>query len=91
MTAQGEDWMQCLLSILTVKWPGLPLISWMPRAAAYLSHAGSAMYAEKGYCTVPARHEAAQRGDHLAAIQRSNITSADEQPSLPYSVDRAFV
>ena len=32
-------------------------------------------YAEKGYGTAPARQAAAQRGCHLAAIQRNNLTT----------------
>jgi transposase, IS5 family len=31
------------------------------------------IYGEKGYCTAPARQAAAQRGWHLAAIQRNNM------------------
>ncbi|MCW5783666.1 MAG: transposase [Nitrospirales bacterium] len=34
-----------------------------------------AIYGEKGYCTAPAQQAAAQRGCHLAAIQRNNMTT----------------
>lgn len=34
-----------------------------------------AIYGDKGYCTAPAQQAAAQRGCHLAAIQRNNMTT----------------
>ena len=44
-----------------------------------------AVYADKGYCTAPARHAAAQRGCHLAAIQRNNMTTKNRDRDRWYT------
>lgn len=47
------------------------------------------VYADKGYCTAPARHAATQRGCHLAAIQRNNMTTKNRDRDRWYAHLRA--
>jgi IS5 family transposase len=48
-----------------------------------------AVYADKGYCTAPARQAAAHRRCHLAAIQRNNMTTKNRDRDRWYSHLRA--
>jgi IS5 family transposase len=48
-----------------------------------------AVYGDKGYCTAPARQAAAQRGCHLAAIQRNNMKTKHRDRDRWYSHLRA--
>lgn len=48
-----------------------------------------AVYGDKGYCTAPARQAAAQRGCHLAAIQRNNMKTKNRDRDRWYSHLRA--
>jgi len=48
-----------------------------------------AIYGDKGYCTAPARQAAAQRGCHLAAIQRNNMKSKNRDRDRWYTHLRA--
>jgi IS5 family transposase len=48
-----------------------------------------AIYGDKGYCTAPARQVAAQRGCHLAAIQRNNMKTKNRDRDRWYSHLRA--
>ena len=47
------------------------------------------MYADKGYCTAPARRAAAQRRCHLAAIQRNNMHTKNRDRDRWYTHLRA--
>jgi IS5 family transposase len=48
-----------------------------------------AVYAEKGYCTAPARQAAAQRRCHLAAIHRNNMKTKNRDRDRWYTHLRA--
>jgi IS5 family transposase len=48
-----------------------------------------AIYGDKGYCTAPARQAAAQRGCHLAAIQRNNMKTKNRDRDRWYTHLRA--
>ena len=48
-----------------------------------------AIYADKGYCTAPARQAAAKRACHLAAIQRNNMKTKNRDRDRWYSHLRA--
>lgn len=51
--------------------------------------AQGAVYADKGYCTAPARQAAAQRGCHLAAVQRNNMKTKNRDRDRWYTHLRA--
>lgn len=48
-----------------------------------------AVDADKGYCTAPARQAAAQRGCHLAAVQRNNMKTKNRDRDRWYTHLRA--
>ena len=48
-----------------------------------------AVYADKGYCTAPARQVAAQRRCHLAAVQRNNMKTKNRDRDRWYTQLRA--
>ncbi len=46
---------------------------------------GGAIYADKGYCTNPARREALVKGCHLAAIKKNNMEGKNKDQDRWYS------
>ena len=48
-----------------------------------------AVYADKGYCTKPARHAANRKGCHLAAILKNNMLDKDKDKDRWYTRIRA--
>ena len=48
-----------------------------------------AIYADKGYCTVPSRRIAARKGCHLAAIKKNNMKDKNTDQDRWYSKIKA--
>lgn len=48
-----------------------------------------AIYADKGYCTKPAKHAAARKGCHLAAVKKNNMKDKNADQDRWYSKMRA--
>src|SRR5690606_5012324 len=55
----------------------------------YVCPTQGAVYADKGYCTAPARHAAAHRRCHLAAIPRHNMKTKNRDRDRWYTHLRA--